>query len=50
MERHIRLEKKTIRFGSAEITHALAVSEAQNINMQYVNKLCLSKCIDSNIS
>ena len=33
--------------GSAEITDALAVSKAPNINRQYVNKLCLSKCINS---
>ena len=31
-ERHIRLEKKTIGSGSAEMTDALAVSKAQNIN------------------
>ena len=43
-QRHIRLEKKTIGFGSAD---ALAVSKAQNINRQYVNKLHLRKCIDS---
>ena len=29
------------------MTDALAVSKAQNINRQYVNKLYLSKCIDS---
>ena len=46
-ERHIRLEKKTIGPGSPEMTDALAVSKAQNINRQYVNKLYFSKCIDS---
>ena len=45
--RHIRLEKKTIGSGSAEMTDALAVSKAQNIKRQYVNKLYLSKCMDS---
>ena len=29
------------------MTDALAVSKAQNINRQYINKLYLSKCIDS---
>ena len=45
-ERHIHLEK-IIGSGSAEMTDALAVSKAPNINRQYVNKLYLSKCIDS---
>ena len=46
-ERHIRLEKKTIGSGPVKMTDALAVSKAQIINKQYVNKLYLSKCIDS---
>ena len=45
-ERHICLEKKTSA-GSPKMTDALTISKAQNINRQYINKLYLSKCIDS---
>ena len=33
--------------GSAEMKNTLAASIAQNKNRKYVNKLYLSKCIDS---
>ena len=38
LERHILLEKKTIGSGSVEMTDVLAISKAQNINRQYINK------------
>ena len=45
--RDIRVEKKKIGSDSAERTDVLAVLTAQNINRHYVNRLYLSKCIDS---
>ena len=47
VQKGIHLQKSMIEFGSAKMTNTLAVSKTQSKNRQYVNKLYLSKQIDS---